>query len=67
MVCDERDYRYKVTFKVWRGSAKVRAVRYFDNLLDANQFARQWDSAEVRRVQVNVADMVIIGGRLFGR
>ena len=67
MVCDERDFRYKVTFKIWRHATKIKAVRYFDNLIDAQKFAEQWDDASIRRVQVSVADMIIVGERIYGR
>ena len=67
MISDERDFVYKVIFKVWHGSSRVRAVRYFSTLREASQFAHQFDWAEVRRVTRNVADMIIVGNRIYGR
>jgi len=36
-------------------------------LREASQFAREYDWAEVRRVTRNVADMIIVGNRIYGR
>lgn len=67
MVCDERDFRYKVTFRIWRHATRVKCVRYFSDLDEARAFAREWDGSEIRRVMVNVADMIIIGEKIYGR
>lgn len=67
MVCDERDVRYKVTFKIWKHATRVKCIRYFNNLAEARKFADQWDDAEISRALVNVSDMIIIGERVYGR